>query len=209
MLYDEIEKISGKDTLMVFGVSGTCKTTFATELLKAAKTKGLQGLYIDTEKNIIDEKSLGCDYMYCSSFDMLYSAVMNLKRGYNVIVLDSIGLPVLGEYATKDLRQRGEILLKAEAISYMLKKYSQTNNSIILVCNQPVSEFGKINKSDLPPFGDKSKYFYKEIWRTQMISSTPTETRCVITAYRSRRMGMGAKIFTICTSSAGVKVERC
>jgi len=203
MVFEKVVSISGRDTLMLFGNSGTCKTTFSVELLKSAPKPSL---YIDTEKNIIDEKALGCGYIYCSSFDMLYSAVMNMKKGYKCVVVDSLGLPVLGEFATKDTRQRGEILLRAESISYMLKKYSQSNECLVIVCNQPVSEFGKSDGVKLDPFGDKSKYFYKEIWETVMLSASPSETRCTVKAYRSRRMGMGTRICDISVSSKGVNI---
>lgn len=207
-LSEYVRSITGNDTMMLFGKSGTCKTTFAVEILKESAKAGNKALYIDTEKNIINGKELGCDYLYCSSFDTLYMAIQNLAKGYTVVVLDSLGLPVLGEFATKDQRNRGEILLRAESMSYMLKKYSQENSCLVIVCNQPVSEFGKDEGVRLDPFGDKSRYFYKEIWYSRMILSNPNETKCSIQSFRSRRMGQDAKILNVTVSNSGVKIDK-
>lgn len=194
----------GKDCIELFGDSGTGKTTFALEMLKKANFE--KKLYIDTERNLLKEPDFA-EYKYIPSFKELYSYVLSLPDGYQFIVLDSIGLPILGEWATLKLDKKGDILSKTHAISYFLKNYSYRNNAVILVINQPESEFAKDKGHILRPFGDKSIYYYKEVWKSELLYSTPTKTVCQIKAFRSRAYGRGALLYKITIDKNGAVIE--
>jgi len=208
MILDEVKKIvPNPDLIMIFGPSGTGKSTFATSILKQiSKEKKIKALYIDSERNLIENPTY-CDYLYTPSFDDMYKAILNLKPGYDVVVVDSLGLPILGEFATLRLDQRGDVLLKAQSISYKLKKYSKENNCYVFVLNQPESEFAKGPNHVLRPFGDKSIFFYKEVWKTRLSYSMPDKTGCIIEAFRSRRFGREKTLFTLAISDKGVEIK--
>jgi len=197
----------GHDTLEVFGESGTGKTTFCLEILNSVK--GKKSIYIDTEKNILSKLSVPSEteYIYVSDFKELYRFILSLKDGYKLVILDSLGLPILGEFATLNLNERGDVLLKAQAISYELKKYSQRNEALVIVTNQPESEFAKEKGHILRPFGDKSIYFFKEVWKTSLQFSTPNKTVCSVKSFRSRSYGRGKPLFKIIISDEGRKIE--
>lgn len=191
------------DTIEIFGESGTGKTTIAKILCE--KFAGANIKYIDTERNIISEPE-GVDYTYIPDFGEIYKAIQTLKDGYKLVILDSIGLPVLGEFATMDLREKGNSLLKAQSICYLLKKYSYKNKALVVVTNQPESEFNKSREHVLRPFGDKSIYFFKEVWKTDKLSSSPQATACVCRAFRSRMYGLGTELFRVKIDSEGAKI---
>lgn len=191
------------DTVEIFGDSGTGKTTAALEFCKMYKGKKIK--YFDTERNIVDTPE-GIDYEYVADFEELYQKIMGLRPGYDLVIVDSLGLPVLGEFATKSVKEKGDSLLKAQAICYTFKKYSHKNNCLVLITNQPESEFNKSREHILRPFGDKSIYFFKEVWKTDRLSSTPSQTSCVCRAFRSRMYGMGTDLFRLQITKDGVKV---
>lgn len=223
MLYEKINELVGFDTVEVFGNSGTGKTTFALEVIKAFQRKKKKILLIDTEKNLLKAPE-GIDYEYRPSFDEVYSFLINpnaklsgitdniekaiaLKKGYDLVVLDSMGLPILGKFALMDMKNRGEILLACEAISQVLKYYCHKNDAIALVTNQPVSDFGKSIYHIAYPFGDKSAYFYKEIWKTRTVHSAPEYTEIAIDSFRSRKYGRKTPLFAMMINSKGTRVE--
>ena len=84
------------------------------------------------------------------------------------------------------MKQKGDTLLKLIAVFGSLKEWAYKNNGIVLVTNQPESEFNKAPGHILRPFGDKSQFAAKEIWETIKESSNPKLTRISIKAFRSR-----------------------
>jgi GTPase SAR1 family protein len=194
----------GNDTIEVFGESGTGKTTFVKAVLEHYSDR--KSIYIDTERNLLDKLKNG-EYKYIPDFKELFNFIMHLPDGYQLVVLDSIGLPILGEFATMGLNERGDVLLKAQAICYSLKVYSHKNNALILITNQPESEFAKEKGHVCRPFGDKSIYFFKEVWKTFTRMTIPSRTICDVKAFRSRFYGRDKPIFQITIADAGVEVK--
>ncbi len=204
-LYDKFQKLVGADTLEIFGKSGTGKTTFTMEVAKSYVAKGKKVLYIDTEKNFL-KKPENIDYEYFSKFEDAYRFIVNLNKKYDLVILDSMGLPILGAFASLNLKERGEILLKSQAISYKFKTYCQANNATVIVLNQPVSDFGKSAYEVRDPFGDKSIYFYKEVWKTRHSSTGPTLTEIVVETHRSRFKGREAELFRMSITDKGATI---
>jgi len=203
-LFKKVLSISGVDVLQIFGDSGSGKSVFIQEIVKDSLQPSI---YIDTEKNTNWVVPKNCEHKYCPSFQEMYNTVLNLKDGYRLVALDSIGLPILGEFAFLGMRDRGDILLKCEAIAYKLKTYAHKNNALVLVANQPVSEFNKAEGEVRYPFGDKGIFFYKEVWKTEMLSSKPNRTECKIETFRSRKAGRGLMLFKIIINNEGISIE--
>lgn len=202
-LINKILEITEKDILEVFGETGSGKTTFAIEVLKEAIEQKMKVIFIDTERNLLekDVKNIPhLNYVYAPSLNDLLSAldkVLTSKTHYDVLVVDSIGLPILGWFAKLKLNEKGNALLKMQQILYDLKHYAYEHNTAILITNQPESRWMKPPDHDLRPFGDKAMFFIKELWKTYKILSNPTRTVCKFVAWRSRRWGRNREILTL------------
>lgn len=207
-LYSRIKEMVGNDTLEVFGPSGSGKTTFAIEVVTDALSQDQTVVYIDAERNIADSpENEKLTYRYAPDLQSIVNIAANLPRA-DLYVLDSIGFPVVTQFALADMKRRGDMLLKCVTLTYYLKSATARYGSLALVINQPVSPFGKNrDPAELPPFGDKSIFGYKEIWRTSLDRTDERETVCSIRAWRSRRFGRGKLLFRLSITDSGVTVE--
>ena len=207
-LLDLLQQYVGDDVMQVFGDTGTCKSKFALEVAREAIAAGKKVYYLDTERNLTTEDiaSLkGCEYKYTPVLDEIDKIVQNLPA-VDVVILDSIGFPVLTSYARLSMKQKGDALLKLIAIFGDLKIWAYRNNGVAVVTNQPESEFNKEKGHIFRPFGDKSQFACKEIWKTEFEHRSPTETKVSIKSFRSRSMGQRSKIASLKITDTGVEV---
>lgn len=229
-LYQRVKELCGGPDLMeVFGPSGSAKSTFAFEVLNSAiEEHGLNALVIDTERNVLEPETIpGADYVYVPEWHDLYSYIVKqpskltsdsfgdnttgsqtINDGYDIVLLDSIGFPALvqyGEYRVGDNGDQFKIFNELQVIVGKLKQYSQRNEALVMVTNQPKSDLS--DQQDPSPFGDKADYGFKEIWKTQKKSSNEVATKCDINAFRSRRRGKGSTVFSVKIGGEGVDVE--
>ena len=207
-LLDLLQQYVGDDVMQVFGDTGTGKSKFALEVAREAIAAGKRVYYLDTERNLTTEDidSLkGCEYKYTPVLDEIDKIVQKLPA-VDVVILDSIGFPVLTSYARLSMKQKGDALLKLIAIFGDLKIWAYRNNGVAVVTNQPESEFNKEKGHIFRPFGDKSQFACKEIWKTEFEHRSPTETRVSIKSFRSRSMGQRTKIASLKITDDGVEV---
>ena len=208
-LLNLLQQYVGDDVMQVFGDTGTGKSKFALEVAREAIAAGKKVYYLDTERNLTTEDidSLkGCEYKYTPVLDEIDKIVQKLPA-VDVVILDSIGFPVLTSYARLSMKQKGDALLKLIAIFGDLKIWAYRNNGVAVVTNQPESEFGKEKGHIFRPFGDKSQFACKEIWKTEFEHRSPTETKVSIKSFRSRSMGQRTKIASLKITDAGVEVS--
>jgi hypothetical protein len=208
-LLDLIQKYVGNDVLQVFGDTGAGKSKFCFEVAMQAIAAGKKVYYLDTERNLTDADVAhlkGCDYHYTPVLDEIDKIVQNLPA-VDVVILDSIGFPVLTTYARLSMKQKGDALLQLIAIFGDLKTWAYKNNGVAVVTNQPESEFNKEKGHIFRPFGDKSQFACKEIWKTKIKTRGATVTNISIEAFRSRSVGMGAKIAMMKITDSGVEVS--
>ena len=203
-LVKKVIELTEYDILEIFGKSGTGKTTFVLEVAKDAVKEGMRVAYIDTERNLskkeVEEliKNQNFEYGYAPSLAEMEKMIeLAEKEKYDILILDSLGLPVLGEFARMNARQRGDALLRIEAILYGLKIYANQNKVSVIVTNQPESEYLKPEKYELRPFGDKGMFYCKEIYKSYLLNSTPYLTQCVFKSWRSRRFGRGRDVLKL------------
>jgi len=213
MIYKALLDVVGHDVVEIFGPSGSGKTTFALLLAKDALKEGKKVIYVDTEMNL-DEKLVeelreqGLVYEYITDVAEIYSYFLNAPQA-DVYILDSLGMPILRNFARANAKERGEMLLKAIAISGTLKELSKKNHALTLITNQPESEFGKTNANEmtLAPFGDKHIFDIKEVWRTKLLARSVSSTVASIYAWRSRKFGYGRELFRLAITDKGVRVR--
>lgn len=228
LIKDVIDFCQGPDLIEVFGPSGSGKSVFSREIMRSLSNKtDKKALFIDTERNIgeVDELE-GADYIYVPDWHDLYAYVVGnegglsedpfganttgqrtLKQGYDMVVLDSIGFPALiqyGKYRVADDSDQFKVFNELQVITGELKKYAQHNDSLVVVTNQPKSDLS--GSDDPDPFGDKSIFGFKEVWKTVKKSTNEIKTSCGIETFRSRQAGKGKEIFTVEVSDEGVEV---
>lgn len=204
MIYDYV----GNDVLEVFGDTGSGKTAFVKKVAYEAANAGKRVFYLDTERNLTKndiDLLKKCKYQYTPVINEIDRVIQTLPAG-DLVILDSVGFPVLTTFARMNMKQKGDALLKMIAIFGSLKEWAYKNNGIVLVTNQPESEFNKEPNHILRPFGDKSQFAAKEIWETVKKSSNSGLTESVIKAFRSRSVGYGKLISNMKITDAGVEV---
>lgn len=209
-LFEKVLSIVGADTLEVFGPSGSGKSTFAYAVMSDALSLGRRVFWLDSERNLAEvPQHENLKYIYTPRFDEIMNWARNLPQA-DLYVLDSLGYPVLTQFAESSMDEKGRMLLKAVSLTQYFKIASYRYKALVIVTNQPVSVFGKPGVSEqdlsLKPFGDKAVYGYKEIWRTNVAEAKEDRTVCEVRAWRSRRFGRGRLLFRI-TISDKVSVE--
>lgn len=206
-MLDKIKKIVGDDVLEIFGDTGTAKSKFCWHIAAEALAAGKAVFYLDSERNLAEEdaQELAGNYRYTPVFSEIQEIVRKLGR-YDLLIIDSVGLPILVKYARMSMKERGSALLDLIALMGDLKEWTYKNNSVAIVTNQPESDFNKPPGTVRYPFGDKSCFVTKEIWKTELIKRGEDRTICAVTSFRSRSTGAGKRLFEIEISDSGVRV---
>ena len=209
-LIDTIKKYVGNDVLEVFGDTGSGKSKFALEVAREAINAGMKVFYLDSERNLTDDdvKMLGKGYKYTPVLKEIDSVIQKLPP-VDIVIVDSIGFPILTAYARYSMKQKGDALLTMIAMFGDLKQWAYRNNGLVIVVNQPESTFNKESGHILRPFGDKSQFAAKEIWWMKMIKradKTPDRhTEILITSFRGRTLGYGDKLYTMNIRGNGIE----
>ena len=242
MLFKEIKNLIGNDVLEVFGDSGTGKSTFVSMIIVDALQSNIKDIFIiDTERNFHPQTVFGAqipfayltsqiprfNYQYVPSFREIVDNFNNWfpkTSEYKLIVVDSIGAPILSLWSRADLSEKGKVLQQLFDLCYRFKVYAKSHETLVILTNQPKSELSKVSKqqqqqktleellSPLWPFGGKHKFQVKEIWKSTLvgevtINSTPY-TKCVIETFRSRIFRRGVPLFEVLISDTNVMVRQ-
>lgn len=209
-LIDTIKKYVGNDVLEIFGDTGSGKSKFALEIAREAIDAGLKVFYLDSERNLTDDdvKMLGRGYKYTPVLKEIDTTIQKLPA-VDIVIIDSIGFPILTAYARYNMKQKGDALLTMIAMFGDLKQWAYRNNGLVIVVNQPESTFNKESGHILRPFGDKSQFAAKEIWWLKMVKradkTTDHHTEILITSFRSRTLGHGDKLYTMNVRKDGIE----
>jgi len=207
-LLDYIKSYVNNDVLEMFGDSGTGKSKFAVEVARQTIASGKTVFYLDTERNLSNEeveKLKGCTYKYTPLISEISTITRQLPK-VDLVIVDSIGFPILTAYARMNMKQKGDALLNMIAIFGDLKEWAYRNNSIAIVINQPESDFNKAPDHLIRPFGDKSQFAAKEIWKTEA-TQRGTVTKSDIRAFRSRSVGHKTLIAKMEVSDNGTEIK--
>jgi RecA/RadA recombinase len=208
-----IKSIVGNDILEIFGETGSCKSKFVLEIALEALSKKQSVYFLDTERNLNDQdiKKLGNSYKYTPIFNEVIKIVDGLKLLIprpHLIIIDSVGLPILTRYAKLSMKEKGDALLALIALMGDLKEYAYLNDALVIVTNQPESDFNKTPGTIRNPFGDKSCFVVKEIWKSEKVSSKENSTKATIKSFRSRTTGAGTPLFNIEVTNKETIIKR-
>jgi len=223
------------DVLEIFGDTGVGKTIFCQAVAEEASQKGARVVYIDTEKNvgrkardrlaklpgwkelrfIVGEgiksqvKGPGFYYLYTPALQELSTITRNLPDA-DLVIIDSLGMPVLVKYSRMKQNEQGHVLQEMIAIKGDLKEWAYRTGGLAIDVNQPVSDMNKTPqqiREGLWPFGDKSGFATKSVIRFWKIKDE--EGRSVIEGkiHKSRDFGRGTKIIDLVITNEGTKAE--
>ena len=206
-IIDCIRDIVGNDLCQIFGDTGEGKSKFVHAVAVEAIQAGLKVFYLDTERNLgaHDIDMLGNHYKYTPKFSEMQKIVDELGS-YDLVIIDSVGLPVLNMYAKMKMNEQGQALLNLIGMMGDLKVWTYDNDGLVIVTNQPESEFNKAKGYERRPFGDKSLFNVKEVWKIKRNNKNGSSTKCTIESFRSRDLMKGTKIATMDISDAGVDI---
>ena len=198
--FDYIKELVGNDLIEVFGDTGTGKSKFVHALALEAMSSGKKVFFLDTERNLSkdDVAALGKNYKYTPIFNEIKNIVLKELPKVDLVIIDSVGLPILTRFATFNMKERGNALLDLIAVVGRLKEWAYENNSLAVITNQPESEFNKAEGEIRKPFGDKACFAAKEIWLTKKLKTGfGSGTKCSIESFRSRSMKAGISIIEL------------
>ncbi|GAG95986.1 unnamed protein product, partial [marine sediment metagenome] len=214
-----MELADGGDYLEIFGSAGHGKSRFLSHVALEAKRAGLKVKFMDCEHSISNriKKELGDSYQRLGfmDFDKLLDVFANLPKGYDLILFDSLGFPVLIKYAMMKFRQRGDAILKTILLRGYLKDYAETNHVLSLGANQPKSELWGAShgveaenlEEKLGPVGGKSIHVAKGVIRMSIEDRTEEKTVFGLRAFECQDLPFNKLIATFTISGEGEKVE--
>lgn len=197
------------DILEIFGDSGACKTKLAVLLALEGKRDGKKVRFVDTERNLrkAEIQALGDSYQYLPSISDIDGFCKNLPKEPEVIIIDSVGYPLLTEWARLTSEKKGEVLTKLIAWKGELKDWAINGNKLVIITNQPDSDFMKGKDYINRPFGDKARFASKEIWVIERLGMQKGITRSAIRTFRSRIKGYGLDVAQIEVNDQGTIIK--
>ena len=230
-IFDDIEDLIEFGVGQIFGDTGTGKTAFCRELAEKAADAGKKVVYWDSEGNMTRKQRASMaehkniEYILDRDWEdirrmlpvtgednrtgqSIYSKTPKLKK-CDLFILDSIGVPVLGIYGDLKQNQKGEALQGMQGLVYRLGAWAEKNDAVVIITNQPTSEMNKTKEqiAQGSPFGDKAKYFTKEILKIVIGERGEYKTVCHLLAWRSRSRGRGAMLGKVTISDKGTEIE--
>lgn len=224
--YEKFMKLVGPHTIQIFGDTGTGKSRLVHSIaVEAQNVLGKKVLYLDTEGSLPPGWEDDFEnYEYIGpDLEALIERVRaaKLQRDkFDLLIIDSIGFPVLTSFASLPLDQRlGAILsltnVMADSVRFArASKHEQLpapeKMNLSIVTNQPESEFSRVVKKEpittpLDPFGGKLAFICKMTLRTEVVDKTKGIFRLVV--HKARDMPFGGEIAQYTVGKEGVMIR--
>ena len=217
-IFDQIIAHFGPDLMEVFGETGTMKSQGMVALAKQCAEAGRKVYYLDTENNISPSdvemlRNLGVNYHYTPvlrEIDEIFDKNIPAIKA-DVIIVDSVGMPVLRKFSAMSAHDRGSALLDIIKWLGVLKEWTYLNKSIAFVTNQPQSEFGKSSSQEKGdhrmPFGDKSNFIPGALLLSKKSLDSPQGSKAAFQVFRLRSHAWGEKIFEVTVDKNGPAIK--
>ena len=217
-IFDQIIAHFGPDLMEVFGETGTMKSQGMVALAKQCAEAGRKVYYLDTENNISPSdvemlRNLGVNYHYTPvlrEIDEIFDKNIPAIKA-DVIIVDSVGMPVLRKFSAMSAHDRGSALLDIIKWLGVLKEWTYLNKSIAFVTNQPQSEFGKSSSQEKGdhrmPFGDKSNFIPGALLLSKKSLDSQQGSKAAFQVFRLRSHAWGEKIFEVTVDKNGPAIK--
>ena len=214
--YDKFVSLVGHHTTQIYGDYGTGKSRFVHTVATEAQILGKEVLYIDTEGSLSPEhvKYLQ-NYEYLG--DDLEALVKRVEKAkgdkdkYDLLIIDSIGLPVLNAYARWTLDKKLGAIQKLAPIMADSVRFARDGKGLSIVTNQCVSEFTRVSKKlseeePLAPFGGKISFVPKLILRSEPLVRDVQKSEFRLLVFKARDLPRGFEVARFTIDSGGVKI---
>jgi len=204
--FDKLLELVGNHLIEIYSDTGNGKSRLVYHIATEAERSGKKVLYLDTEKSLPVgyEKHLKNYEIHTAktALDLLRQLIARIRRArdedFNLIVVDSIGLPVLAALPEMSMRERGDAFQLMASLRFQMMGFA-FEHGLTIATNQPVSELSyssiagnapKVAKNEpLPPFGGKSEFMAKLILRSEAIQKAPSKSIFKRVVYNAREHG--------------------
>ena len=215
--YEKFIDLVGHHTVQIYGDYGTGKSRFVHAVAKEAQARGRRVLYLDTEGSLSEGhiKELR-NYEYLG--DDLEALVKRVERAKNekdkfdLLIIDSIGLPVLNAYARWRLDKKLGAIQKLAPIMADTVRFARDGKGLSIVTNQCVSEFSRVAKNldkeePLAPFGGKISFVPKLILRSEPLIRDVKRSEFRLLVFKARDLPRNYEVARFTIDAGGVKID--
>ena len=215
--YEKLLALVGNHTIEVYGDYGTGKSRFVHAVATESQVLGKKVLYIDTEGSL-DETHVSELENYEYIGDDLETLVRRVEKAkqeksqYDLLIVDSVGLPVLNAYARWTLDKKLGAIQKLAPIMADTVRFARDGDGLSIVTNQRVSEFTRVSKKldeDMPlaPFGGKIAFVPKLILRSEALTRDYQQTEFRLLTYKARNLPQNYEVARFTIDKTGVRID--
>lgn len=222
--FNKLLELVGNHLIEIYSDTGNGKSRLAYHIATEAERSGKKVLYLDTEKSLPVgyEKQLKNYEIHTAktALGLLRQLIDRIRRArdedFNLIVVDSIGLPVLAALPEMSMRERGDAFQLMASLRFQMMGFA-FEHGLTIATNQPASELAKVSiagkepkvaaNEPLPPFGGKSEFMAKLILRSEAIQKAPSKSIFKLVVYKAREHGQEYEFARFSIDSKGVSIE--
>lgn len=222
--FDKLLELVGNHLIEIYSDTGNGKSRLAHHIATEAERNGKKVLYIDTEKSLPVgyEKQLKNYEVHTAktALELMRQLIARVRRArdedFNLIVVDSIGLPVLAALPEMSMRERGDAFQLMANLRFQMMGFA-FEHGLALATNQPQSELARVSmggkepkvaeNEPLGPFGGKSEFMAKLILRSEAIKKSPTQSTFKLAVYKAREHGQEYEFARFSIGKDGVSIE--
>ncbi len=222
--FNKLQEIVGSHLVEIYSDTGNGKSRLVHHIAVEAERSGKKVLYLDTEKSLPVgyEKQLRNYEVHTAktALDLLKQLIDRIRRArdedFDLIIVDSIGLPVLAALPEMSMRERGDAFQLMANLRFQMMGFAFERGLTIAV-NQPVSELSyigvggkepKVSEGEpLPPFGGKSEFIPKLILRSEAVKKSPGRSVFRLVVYKARDQGQDYELARFSIGKEGVSIE--
>lgn len=222
--FDKLQEIVGGHLVEIYSDTGNGKSRLVHHIAVEAEKAGKKVLYLDTEKSLPVgyEKQLRKYEVHTAktALDLLKQLIARVRRArdeeLDLIIVDSIGLPVLASLPEMSMRERGDAFQLMASLRFQMMGFA-FEHGLTIATNQPVSELAQVGiagkqprvaeNEPLPPFGGKSEFMAKLILRSEAIQKTPNKSIFKLVVYKAREHGREYELARFSIGKDGVSID--
>ncbi len=222
--YDKLVELVGNHLIEIYSDTGNGKSRLAHHIAVEAERDGKKVLYLDTEKSLPVgyEKQLKNYEVHTAktALELMQQLINRVRKArnedFNLIVVDSIGLPVLAALPEMKMRERGDAFQLMASLRFQLMGFA-FERGMAIAMNQPVSELSRVSiggkeprvleGEKLPPFGGKSEFMAKLILRSEAVQKSPQQSVFRLMVYKARDRGQDYEFARFAISDKGVEIK--